>query len=393
VGAELPFRLGNPLVSDARRAIVCFSNLDWDFLRYRKQHLMSRLARRFDVIYVNPPRAIKARTPRNWNTVRSPAPHLWVLEPIVLPGVRHFPAIKRLTDWLISRAIAEIPRSAGAPIAWAYSPHAIGLVDLVSPDFVVYDIADNYTTPGGARVRDAHERMEIERLAELERAMLSRADLVLCVSERLAESARRVHRNVHVVPNGCDLDAHHLPPMERSRRPRIGYVGSVAPRVDVELLVGLAEANPHWDIEVVGPVSPLVPVDRSRTPRNLLWTGEIPYEQVAHAVARFDVGILPLREIPFATDCSPIQVFDYLAAGKPVVSSPVAQLERLPRLVTIARGPEAFAAAIAAALAEDSSARISERRGFAAANSWDARVEQIVDLLSTAGAVPSNLAA
>jgi glycosyltransferase involved in cell wall biosynthesis len=100
-----------------------------------------------------------------------------------------------------------------------------------------------------------------------------------------------------------------------------------------------------------------------------------------------------MREIPFATDCSPIQVFDYLAAGKPVVSTPVVQLERWPRLVTIARGAEAFSAAIATALNENSALRIDERRAFAFANSWDARVDQIVDLLSAAGAIPSHRAA
>jgi glycosyltransferase involved in cell wall biosynthesis len=119
----------------------------------------------------------------------------------------------------------------------------------------------------------------------------------------------------------------------------------------------------------------------------------MPYEQVPAAIARFDVGVLPLREIPFATDCSPIQVFDYLAAGKPVVSSPVTQLERWPRLVTIARGPDAFSAAVAAALNENSASRIDERRAFAFANSWEARVDHIVDLLSAAGAASSGRAA
>jgi glycosyltransferase involved in cell wall biosynthesis len=380
-------------VSASRRSIVCFSNLDWDFLRYRKQHLMSRLARWFDVVYVNPPRAIKARTPGRWNRVYSPEEHLWVLDPLVLPGVRYAPAIKRLNDRLIARAIARIPRSEGAPIAWAYSPHAISLVDLVNPDFVVYDIADNYTTPGGARVRDAHERREIERLAALQREMLTRADLIFCVSDPLAEIARRLRPDVHVVPNGCDFYAYRFAMVRRGQRPRIGYVGTIAPRFDLELLISVAERNPHWDFEVIGPISPLVSVDTTRTPRNLMWTGEIPYQQVPAAIARFDVGILPLREIPFATDCSPIQVFDYLAAGKPVVSTPVAQLERWPAVVAIARGPAAFSAAIAEALNENSATRIDERRAFAFANSWESRVDQIVDLLSAAGAIPSHRAA
>jgi glycosyltransferase involved in cell wall biosynthesis len=236
---QLSFCLDDPAVTARRTTIVCFSNLDWNYLRYRKQHLMSRLSRRFDVIYVNPPRALKARQPWRWNRVSRPGDHLWVLEPLVLPGVRNTPALKRVTDQLIARAIARIPVAPGPAIAWAYSPHALGLVDLIQPHFVVYDIADNYTTPGGAMVRDANERDEIARLEALEDRMLRRADLVLCVSEPLAARARRLHQDVHVIPNGCDFSAYHQVSAPPNLRPRIGYVGTIAPRVDdiVTLLI------------------------------------------------------------------------------------------------------------------------------------------------------------
>jgi UDP-galactopyranose mutase len=382
-------------MSQVRPSLVCFSNLDWHYLRYRKQHLMARLARRFDVVYVNPPRASKSRAPREWNTVEQIGASLWVLEPIVLPGVRRSAAIKRVNDRLIVSAIRKLPISHAAPIAWAYSPHARDLVDLVAPRFVVYDIADNYTTPSGAEVRDEDERRELARLAELETSMLGRADMVLCVSDTLAARARQGHPVVHVVPNGCDYEAYQQAGLSvrRHTRPRIGYVGTVAPRVDVDLLVELARANPGWDVQVVGPVSPLVAIDRRRTPPNLLWTGEVPYARVPAIIARFDVGILPLRVIPFATDCSPIQVFDYLAAGKPVVSTPVSQLQAWPGLIRTAEGADAFASAIRGALADTSTASVAERQLFARANSWSARVSRIMDLLGEAGALPAEAAA
>ena len=101
-------------------------------------------------------------------------------------------------------------------------------------------------------------------------------------------------------------------------------------------------------------------------------------------IASFDVGILPLRDIPFAHRCSPIQVYDYLAAGKPVISSPVDQLAHMPDLVATARGAGQFGRSIEAALAFDTPAHVEARVAFARRGSWDARVSQVVEILDVA---------
>jgi UDP-galactopyranose mutase len=366
-------------------AIVCFSNLDWDWLKYRKQHLMERLSACFPVVYVNPPRACKWRQLfRRRRTVRHGAT-LWVHEPLVLPGRAHA-AIHRWNDRLIASAIRALVPERQPMMAWVYSPHALAFVRLLRPSHLVYDMADHYGVPSGAHVRDAAEAKELRRLADLEAQLLKTADLVFCASEPLLERARQETRAAHLVPNGCDFDAYAEPMARRSWvcRPRIGYVGTIAPRVDVALLVRLARERPDWDIQVVGPVSPLVDLAHCPTLPNLIWTGPIPYSSVPATIAALDVGILPLLEIPFATQASPIQVYDYLAAGKPVVSTPVAQLQKLPRLVSTATG-EGFAGAIERALAIDSPVLVAERRAFARANSWEARVRQILPLLAGAG--------
>jgi UDP-galactopyranose mutase len=375
-----------------RPAIVCFSNLDWSYLRYRKQHLMERLSKHVPVVYVNPPRAMKWRTPRRWNRLQPHGPQLWVYDPIVLPGVRRSAAVRALNQRLIGRALAAIPALAGPRLAWVYSPHAYGLLEHLDPTGVVYDMADDYTVPSGVAIRDANEAHEITRLAELEAAMLRRADLVFCVSEPLLDRARAANARAHLLPNGCDLSAYRdaPPPADAGSRPVIGYVGTIAPRVDVELLAGVAAARPDWTFEIVGPVSPLVRLDRSACPPNVHWRGEVPYAEVPSRICQFDVGILPLREIAFSNRCSPIQVFDYLAAGKPVVSTPVAQLERLPRLVRTARGVNEFVSAIEQALADRSPAAGLERRAFASANSWDARVDEILSILDEVGLAGSR---
>jgi UDP-galactopyranose mutase len=366
--------------------IVCFSNIDWGVLRYRKQHLMERLARRTDVVYVNPPRAVKAHRLLERHRVRAVTPRLRVYEPPVLPGIRHSALVKRATYRLIARRVRHLAGREPA-VLWLYSPDALAFADLIPAGLVVYDIADAYATPGGPHVRSDAERREIALLERLERALLRRADVVLCVSEPLAARARALNANVRVVPNGSDWDRYaSLEPgsAQPGAPPLIGFVGTIAPRLDVDLVAGIARARPEWRIDLVGPVSPLVDLRPLRDLPNVELPGEIPYEEVPARISRFDVCLLPLHQIDFAHCCSPIQVYDYLAAGKPVVSSPVAQVERWPDLVRTARGVAEFVAGIESALATRDAGAAAARRAFAKAHSWDVRVDHVRAILREA---------
>ena len=363
--------------------LVCLSSTDWAFLRYRKQHLMERLSRHTTVVYVNPPRAIRAREwPFRRRTQRL-SPTLWIHEPFVMPGMRRSALAKHITyGWLAAR-LKQWRRDRQC-VLWLYSPHGMPFIDLLRPDRVVYDIADLHATPSGPQLRDEGERKEIEALAALERELLPRVDLALCVSEPLVDWVGSRAKRVSLVPNGCDWQRYleTQPPPVTSDAPRIGYVGTLAPRFDTDVIAALARRRPDWTIELVGPVLSFVDVSALRALPNVVFAGEIPFADVPAKLASFDVCLLPLRDIPFAYYCSPIQVFDYLAAGKPVVSSPVGQLERWQGMVHIARSAEEFEAKIEAALGERTSAHYTERRVFAARNSWDVRVTQILSALS-----------
>lgn len=369
-----------------RPVIVCLSSTDWGFLRYRKQQLMERLSRHADVVYVNPPRAMKWREWPFRVRTRQLSPSLWVHEPFVMPGMRRSAIARRITyGWLATRLARW--RKERPFVLWLYSPHGLALVDLLTPDRVVYDVCDLHATPSGRTLRDEGERREIETLAALERALLARADITFCVSEPLVDRVGGHSTRVHLVPNGCEWARYaSLPPaLKVSGRPRIGYVGTLAPRFDVELVAAVANARPEWLIELVGPVLPMVDVSPLASLPNVELTGEIPFDDVPAKLATFDVCLLPLREIDFAYYCSPIQVFDYLAAGKPVVSTPVGQLEGWGGLVHVVRGADAFVNAIDAALNEVTPEHAARRRVFAACNSWDVRVAEIASALAGIG--------
>ena len=355
--------------------IACFSNLDWDYLRYRKQHLMERIGKRAPVVYVNPPRALKWRHPSLWGTVTSVAPGVRVYDPPVFPGIRRSRAIRDLNYRVIAAALRRLLPPGVNPALWIYSPHAARFTELLSPGLVVYDMADDYSVPTGGALRGRAEARELAALGDLEQRLLRRADVVFAVSQPLCDKALSAGaRHVRLLPNGCDIERY----ADRPHGPRpvdtpvIGYVGTVAPRVDVELVCELARLRPGWRFEMVGPVTPHVTLP-AETPPNLAWKGEVPYAAVPDIIRRFDACILPLREIDYSYKSSPIQVFDYLAAGKPVVSAPVAQFEAWPTMVTTARGAAAFAAALDEALGFDSPELQELRHQFARGHSWDAR--------------------
>lgn len=364
-----------------RPGIACFSNLDYGLLRYRKQHLMERMAVRMPVLYVNPPRAIKSRDLFRAVRWTHPRENLTVFEPPVLPGVRTRPGLQRLNYRLIASRLDRWVARHDPLVLWIYSPHALPFIDLLRPDLVVYDVADLYATTSGPSLRDENEAREIERLASLEAALLQRADLVLAVSEPLVARLGELGVQAHLVPNGSDWAryAEYMPP-PATTRPQLGFVGAIAPRVDLELIAEVARRRPGWDITLVGPVS--VAADVVAGLPNVRLTGEVPYDAVPGVIAGFDVCLLPLHEIPFAYCSSPIQVYDYLAAGRPVVSTPVGQLERIPELVYTARGADEFVNAVERALAEGAGI-IEARRAFARANSWETRVDRILALLES----------
>ena len=366
-------------------AVVCFSNLDWSYLRYRKQHLMERIARHTPVVYVNPPRAHKWRHPERWGAITTPGAGVRVYEPPVFPGIRASERIRHLNYRVIAAALDRMMGPDTRPVLWIYSPHAARFTELLSPDVVVYDMADDYSVPTGSAVRDEDEARELRTLDVLERRLLHRADVVFCVSEPLRDKATAAGaRNVWLLPNGCDIELYADAPTtpRRPARAVIGYVGTVAPRFDVELVQALARLRPDWLFEMIGPVSPLVTVGSS--PPNLVWRGEVAYAEVPARIKSFDACILPLREIDYSYRSSPIQVFDYLAAGKPVVSSPVAQFEAWPALVSIARGTQGFAAALDEALRLDSVEKQEQRRHFARQQSWDVRVSTALAVIDEA---------
>jgi glycosyltransferase involved in cell wall biosynthesis len=380
--------------------IVCVGFADWDTdLRTNQHHLMARLGRKNQVLFVESMglrqpqlssrdlRRIARRLVRGVQAPRA-ADGVHVLSPLVIP-LHRYGAVrainKRLLPWLVRRAARRLGMS--APILWAYVPQAEVLIDTLRPSKVVYHCVDDMANQkgiDGASFRAAEERFTKE------------ADLVFATSAPLAERLANWSGRVVTMTNVADTDlfAGALgdgpidPALETLPAPRIVFTGAiVTTKLDVDLLVGLARARRDWSIALVGPIGPGDPstdVSPLRAEPNIHLLGKRPYEQLPDVLRGADAALIPYARNELTASIFPMKVYEYLAAGLPVVAAPLPSLEGVEGIVT-ASGPEATAAKLDELLAADGPEARQARSRLAAKHSWDVRMDEIAIALEAHG--------
>ena len=374
------------------RDIVCVGFADWDAeLWTNQQHLMSRLARENRVLFVE---SLGLRQPqlagkdlkrilrRLRRGVAPPreADGLHVLSPLVIP-LHRFRLVRelnrRLLPWLVRRAVRRLGME--RPILWGYVPQAEALLGALDPSLVVYHCVDDIAAqPGidGASFRAAETRFA------------GRADLVLASAPSLAARMRTLAGNVLDAPNVADtaLFARALEPgpvdaaLDALPHPRVVFTGAVvATKLDVPLLVELARARPQWSFALVGPVGPGDPrtdVSALAAEPNVHLLGPRAYAELPHVLRGADVGLIPYARNELTDAIVPMKVYEYLAAGLPVVATALPSIVGVAEVATAADAA-GLAALIDNALGHDGPARRAARSQAAEAHSWDARLGEI----------------
>ncbi len=383
---------GRPGPSGRVPTLVVFSHLRWGPLYQRPQHLLSRLAGRWRVVFIEEP--VQAMgPPRMLRRPQGPDLEVWVPHtPVAATGFddRQLPWVGPLVRSAIAEDEAEAEAETGTRVdaVLLYTPMAEPLLDSVNPDaMVVYDCMDDLSA-----FRDAPEQLHGR-----EAALLQRASIILTGGPSLYESMRRRHACVHCLPNAVDrrhfeprqlhadsAEAQAVAPLLRGPPgPRLGYFGLVDERLDTVLVDTLAQRHPDWQIIMAGPV---IGIDAGRLPRraNLHWIGLQPHGRLPYLLAGWDLALLPLA-LNLSGRCgSPGQTLEYLAGDKPVVSTALYDVISLyGHVVEIAHDTEAFVAACERLLAENGAARCRRSLQMMATVSmvsWD-RTAQYVDAL------------
>jgi glycosyltransferase involved in cell wall biosynthesis len=379
------------------RQIVCVGFADWDAELWTNQHhLMARLARRNAVLFVEslglrrPQLAgrdvtrMARRMRRSLRGVR-PSDGLHVLSPLVVPAHGR-PRVRRLNAALLRAQVGRAARQLGfeRPLLWSYVPQADWLIDALAPSAVVYHCVDDIAEQKG--VAGAAFRRAEERFA-------GRADLVLASAPALAERMRGLAEHVLYAPNVADTalfaraleDGPADPALAALPRPRIVFTGAVvATKLDLALLEAVARARPAWTFALVGPVGLgdlRTDVSALRGLSNVHLVGARAYEELPAVLRGADAGIVPYAINPLTRSIFPMKVHEYLAAGLPVVSTPLPALVGVEEVVT-ASDAAGIAAALDRALAGDTAAERRRRSQRARGRSWEARLAEIDSYLS-----------
>ena len=256
-------------------------------------------------------------------------------------------------------------------LAWYYTPMALEFTADLEPELIIYDCMDELSAFQGAP----------PQLVQRERELLQRADVVFVGGHSLYDSKKQQNANAHCFPSSIDR-AHFVvarqpiadPPDQQSiPHPRIGFFGVLDERLDLKLVAGIASRHPEWSLVLLGP---LAKISHEQLPQaaNIFYLGQKPYSALPSYLGGWDVAMLPFAMNASTRFISPTKTPEYLAAGKPVVSAPIRDVvEPYGRLglVSIAAGPEAFSAAIQAALQPAQNGWLEKVDRLLSHTSWD----------------------
>lgn len=295
--------------------LVCFSHLRWGFVFQRPQHLMARFTKTHNVIFWEEAQFRPGIAPlldvrtcdRTGVTVATPQLAEGMSE------AQQAVALRRLLDTMMSKHADPV-------IRWYYTPMMLPFSRHLKTAAVIYDCMDELS---------AFAFAPPELLAR-ETELFEEADLVFTGGQSLFAAKRDRHPAVHCFPSSVDKDHFAIAatgavePADQSGigRPRLGYYGVIDERVDLQLIAAVAQARPEWNLVMVGPVVKIDPADLPQAP-NIHWLGSKQYDELPHYLGGWDVALMPFAINESTRFISPTKTPEYLAGGKPVVSTPV----------------------------------------------------------------------
>jgi glycosyltransferase involved in cell wall biosynthesis len=370
--------------------VLCFGGEDWWY--HNRAHVDMQLMRRFAwrgrVLYVNSivmrkpnvgeGRMFLRRVARKLGSLRrglvEAEPGFYVYSPVTLP-VHHVPGARKLNQVALRGQIARALRKLDMrePLVWVACPAACEAALRLRGSALVYQRTDRYEEYPGVD-RDA--------IRGFDRRLKAEADVTFYVSRQMMQEEEHQCRRAVFLDHGVDYDlfdaAAGEPWMPEELKgmlhPIVGYFGDIdAHTVDLDLVERTAERLPRMTFVFVG--TSTVGTNALSARANVRLIPRQPYEAIPHYGKCFDVAIMPWQQNEWIDSCNPIKLKEYLALGKPVVSTPFSELEHYEGVVYQARGVADFAAAIERALAEDSPERAAARKERVRACTWDSRAE------------------
>jgi glycosyltransferase involved in cell wall biosynthesis len=365
--------------------LLCFCHLRWGFVFQRPNHLLSRFSKHQRVFFIEEPIFYDGEDKlqiENYNE------NLFVVTPYIKSGLTEEEVYKRqrkfINNLLTNMNIEKY-------FSWYYTPMALPFTDHLEPEVIVYDCMDELSA----------FKFAPPQLTILEKDLLKKADVVFTGGQSIYEAKRDAHHNIYSIPSS--IDKHHFglarkikeDPADQKNipHPRFGFFGVIDERFDIELIDAVAKAKPEWQFILLGPV---VKIDPATLPKydNIHYLGGKKYEELPGYIAGWDIAMVAFAMNESTKFISPTKTPEYLAAGKPVISTPIRDVVRPygdNKLVHIVNNADEFIKAAEKELGKKRKAPwLKKVDDFLLYNSWDRTWGQMVRHIEDAYAINSE---
>ncbi|HEY0041650.1 MAG TPA: glycosyltransferase family 1 protein [Flavisolibacter sp.] len=353
--------------------LLCFSHLRWGFVFQRPNHLLTRFSKHQRVFFIEEPIFQDGEERfhiENYND------NLYIVTPHLRHGLNVEEVHKHLQK-LISSLILQM--QVKRYYSWYYTPMALPFTEHLNPELVVYDCMDELSA----------FKFAPPELLQYERDLFAKADIVFTGGHSIFENKKNAHHNIFSFPSS--IDKHHFGKARKMKiepadqkdipHPRFGFFGVIDERFDIDLIASVAKAKPDWQFVLLGPV---VKIDQATLPRfdNIHYLGGKTYEELPSYIAGWDITTIPFAMNESTRFISPTKTPEYLAAGKPVISTPIRDVVSPygnNGLVHIVFNADEFITAAEGELAKKRKGSwLKKVDEFLAGNSWDRTWSQMV---------------
>jgi glycosyltransferase involved in cell wall biosynthesis len=298
--------------------LVCFSHLRWNFVYQRPQHLLSRFANYYRVFYIEEP-MFDAQS--DGYEIHATAEKVWVVVPRLKGNHQQQDVAQRQHEILQQLFNDSMIKP---DVLWYYTPMALLYTDGLHADTIVYDCMDELSA----------FKFAPPVIKDLEKQLMQKADIVFTGGYSLYYAKKDLHTNIHPFPSSIDkehfIQARFIKEDQADQQniphPRLGFFGVIDERFDIELIKNVAQQKPEWHFIFIGPVVKIDPAELPHYP-NVHYLGNRSYDELPNAISSWDIALIPFAINDSTKYISPTKTPEYLAAGKPVISTAIADVE------------------------------------------------------------------
>lgn len=369
---------------------------EWEGIQHRPHHFMRRSAiSGWTVVYIEPPATIISPFKntkminrwKNWlKGLREIEERIYLLAPPpTLPFGNKYRFINKVNQKLIARTIKKAIKKFNNSYEidlFTFLPSAIDLLSHFKFNKIIYDCVDDHASFTGL--------IKAETVLQMEKELLGRASVSFATAERLLEDRKSWSNNMHLIPNGAEyehfsksIDTVDIPgEIKALKQPIIGFVGGIGDWIDINLMTTVAKDLPELDFVFIGPI--LTDINSLKELNNVKFFGSKEYKDLPKYIGQFSACIMPFKINKLTESVNPIKMFEYLSAGKPIISTPLKEVIKYSEYIEITSNEEEMVEAIEKILHNDENdeSKILARQQVGRDNSWDSRWDEIISLIN-----------